>query len=148
MTTAFHKKRLNVLQQQKRVELQQQKRVEFKAKLEEPKKTEEKKPVELKPILTIKIDAPQVPEKKSEEHHSTSSAKAALGVVMMSKKKSKDWLHVPVRQKPKAPLFPEKIEEEIVEEEEISDDPVVIKGAKVNLLGNIMTPKIKDYFLN
>lgn len=132
MTTAFHKKRLNVLQQQ-------QKRVEFKAKLEEPKKPDEKKPVELKPILTIKIDAPQSTERRTEEQHSTSSAKAALGVVMMSKKKSKDWLHVPVRQKPKAPLFPEKKEEEIIEEEEISDDPVVIKGARVNLLGNKMT---------
>ena len=99
--------------------------------------------MELKPILTIKIDAPQASERKSDEQHSTSSAKAALGVVMMSKKKSKDWLHVPVRQKPKAPLFPEKKEEEIIEEEEISDDPVVIKGARVNLLGNQMTKRMK-----
>ena len=72
-----------------------------------------------------------------------------MGVVLLSKKKTKNWLHVPARPKtPKTPLFPEK-ETEVVpvvpvvsvvqarEEEEIpdSDDPVVIKGGKVNLLG-------------
>ena len=80
----------------------------------------------------------------------------AMGVVLMSKKKTKNWLHVPARAKSKNPLFPEK-ETEVVavpvvpvvpvvpavpavqskEEEEIpeTDDPVVIRGSRVNLLG-------------
>ena len=74
----------------------------------------------------------------------------AMGVVLMSKKKTKNWLHVPARAKSKTPLFPEK-ETEVVavpvvavapavqckEEEEIAetDEPVVIRGARVNLLG-------------
>ena len=66
-----------------------------------------------------------------------------MGVVLLSKKKTKDWLNVPVRAKPRTPLFPEKetvyepvpVQIEETEEEEMPDDPVVIRGAKVNLLG-------------
>ena len=48
----------------------------------------------------------------------------------------KNWLHVPAKQKPKVESFPEKkVEEVYIEEEEISDDPTVLKGAKVNRLG-------------
>ena len=74
-----------------------------------------------------------------------------MGVVLLSKKKTKNWLHVPARAKSKTPLFPEK-EAEVVpvvavvpvvqsrEEEETPDpdDPVVIRGAKVNLLGKYL----------
>ena len=70
LTTAFHKKKLII----------EKKKVEFKPELEE-KKQEEKKIVELKPILTIRIDEPQN-ERKDE---SGNSAKDAMGVVMMSK---------------------------------------------------------------
>ena len=134
MTTAFHRRRITVPQPQP-------KKIDFKAKLEdskkaEGKKAEEKKPVEVKPTLTIKIDSPQSNEKKSDDVNDSGSSRSGMGmgVLMMSKRKSKDWLRVPVKTKPKAPLFPEK-QEEIIEEEEISDDPVVIKGARVNLLG-------------
>ena len=66
-----------------------------------------------------------------------------MGVVLLSKKKTKDWLNVPVRAKPRTPLSPEKetvyepvpVQIEETEEEEMPDDPVVIRGAKVNLLG-------------
>ena len=40
-----------------------------------------------------------------------------------------------MKPKPKEAITPEKKEEEIIEVEEMSEDPVVIKGAKVNLLG-------------
>ena len=49
--------------------------------------------------------------------------------MILSKKKSKEWLNVPVKPKPKPPLFPVKKENENeIEVEEISEDPVVIKG--------------------
>ena len=72
LTTAFHKKKLII----------EKKKVEFKPELEE-KKQEEKKIIELKPILTIRIDAPQ--NEKKDENGSGNTAKAAMGVVMMSK---------------------------------------------------------------
>ena len=86
----------------------------------------------MKPKPIIKIDAPQNYERREE---TSSSSRLSVGVVMMSKKKSKEWLHVPVKPKPKPAIFQEKREEEVIEVEEISEDPVVIKGAKVNLLG-------------
>ena len=107
------------------------------------------KPIEKKPILNIKIDAPRNAERREEKEELAISPIGAMGVVLLSKKKTKNWLHVPARAKtPKTPLFPEK-ETEVVpvvpvvpvvqgkEEEEIpdSDDPVVLRGARVNLLG-------------
>ena len=113
------------------------------------------KPIEKKPILNIKIDAPRNAERREEKEELAISPIGAMGVVLLSKKKTKNWLHVPARAKtPKTPLFPEK-EPEVApvvpvlpvvpvvpvvqgkEEEETpdSDDPVVIRGARVNLLG-------------
>lgn len=111
------------------------------------------KPIEKKPVLNIKIDTPKNSERREEKDEDGfgKSSIGAMGVVLLSKKKTKNWLHVPARAKSKTPLFPEK-ETEVVpvvpalpvlpvvqnrEEEEVadSDDPVVIRGAKVNLLG-------------
>ena len=130
-TTAFHKKKLfNDIQKKK---------VEFKKVIEEKKIIE--KPNEKKSILSIKIEAPKNVEKREEKEESRRSM-GGMGVVLLSKKKTKDWLNVPVRAKPKAPLFPEKEAEHEqpvpvveTEEEEIPEDPVVIRGARVNLLG-------------
>ena len=58
----------------------------------------------------------------------------------MSKKKSRDWLNIPRRQKPKYPLFEEQEREykdeteKNEEEEDILDDPVLLVGGKTNLL--------------
>ena len=108
--------------------------MEFKKNLEGDKKSEDRKPIALsalKPILTIKVD-------ETPDDDYSGKAASAVGMMMMSKKKTKNWLNVPVRQKPKPPLFPGNKEEEVVEEvEEISEDPVVLKGARVNLLGKI-----------
>ena len=116
----------------------QKKRVEFKKNLEEEKRPdiEEKKPIDLKPILTIKVDEPPIsvfdcdpsPEPKSD-------VAGSVGMLMMSKRKAKNWLNVPVKPKQSPTLFPEQKEEEEEMVEEISDSPYTIKGAKVNLLG-------------
>ena len=46
---------------------------------------------------------------------------------------------MPAKQKPKVESFPDKKSEEVyIEEEEISDDPTVLKGAKINRLGIIV----------
>ena len=46
---------------------------------------------------------------------------------------------MPAKQKPKVESFPDKkVEEVYIEEEEISDDPTVLKGAKINRLGIIV----------
>ena len=120
--------------EEKKVDESQKKKVEFKKNLEEDKKSEDRKPIALsalKPILTIKVD-------ETPDDDYSGKAASAVGMMMMSKKKTKNWLNVPVRQKPKPPLFPGNKEEEAVEEvEEISEDPVVLKGARVNLLGKI-----------
>lgn len=107
--------------------------------IEEKKPVE--KPTEKKSFLSIKIETQKSLEKREEKEESKKSI-GAMGVVILSKKKTKDWLNVPVRAKPKTPLFPEKeaeIEQQVTvvetEEEEIPEDPVVIRGAKVNLLG-------------
>ena len=130
-TTAFHKKKL--------FHDIQKKKVDFKKVIEEKKPVE--KPTEKKSILNIKIENQKSLEKREEKEESKKSM-GALGVVILSKKKTKDWLNVPVRAKQKTPLFPEKeaeIEQQVMvvetEEEEIPEDPVVIRGAKVNLLG-------------
>ena len=60
-----------------------------------------------KSILSIKIEAPKTVEKREGQEESKRSM-GGMGVVLLSKKKTKDWLNVPVRAKPKAPLFPEK----------------------------------------
>ena len=94
-------------------------------------------------MLSIKIETPKSSERKEDkEEGKTSLGMGAMGVVLLSKKKTKDWLNVPVKAK-KTPLFPVKEPEfvpvsvpvEEVEEEEILEDPVIIRGAKVNLLG-------------
>lgn len=135
----------------------QKKRVEWKKNLEEEKKADidekkpvdlkpiEKKPVDLKPILetrkpilTIKVDEPPIsvfdcdpsPEPKSD-------VAGNVGVLMMSKRKAKNWLHVPVKPKQSPTLFPEEKEEEEEMVEEVSDSPYTLKGAKINLLGKI-----------
>ena len=123
-----------------KVEEVQKKRVEFKKNLEEEKKADdrkrdERKTVELKPIL-IKVDEPQIFDCNPSAHTAqTKPDIAGIGVLMMSKRKNKNWLHVPVKQKQKTPLFPDQKEEEEEEVEEISENPYTIKGAKVNLLG-------------
>ena len=113
-------------QEEKKVDESKKRKVEF--------KSEDRKPIALyalKPILTIKVD-------ETPDDDYSGKAASAVGMMMMSKKKTKNWLNVPVRQKPKPPLFPGNKEEEAVEEvEEISEDPVVLKGARVNLLGKI-----------
>ena len=120
----------------------QKKRVEFKKNLEEEKKAdiEEKKPIDLKPILTIKVDEPTIsvfncdptPEPKAD-------VAGSVGMLMMSKRKTKNWLNVPVKPKQSPTLFPEQKEEEEEMVEEVSDSPYTIKGAKVNLLGKFFT---------
>ena len=105
-TTAFHKKKLfNDIHTKK---------VEFKKVIEEKKVIE--KPIEKKPILNIKIDAPKERREDKEDENCGKLAKSsigAMGVVLLSKKKTKNWLHVPARAKSKTPLFPEK-EAEVV----------------------------------
>ena len=70
--------------------------------LEEEKKADidEKKPIDLKPILTIKVDEPPIsvfncdptPEPKSD-------VAGSVGMLIMSKRKTKNWLNVPVKPK-------------------------------------------------
>ena len=125
----------------------QKKRVEFKKNLEEERKADiddkkpvdlkpiEKKPVDLKPILTIKVDEPPMSVFDCDPSPEPKSSVGDVGVLMMSKRKAKNWLHVPVKPKQSPTLFPEEKEEEEEMVEEVSDSPYTIKGAKVNLLG-------------
>ena len=121
-----------------KVEEGQKQRVEFKKNLEEEKKADidEKKPIDLKPILTIKVDEPPISVFNCDPTPETKSDVAgSVGMLMMSKRKTKNWLNVPVKPKQTPTLFPEQKEEEEEMEEEVSDSPYTIKGAKVNLLG-------------
>ena len=68
------------------------KKVEFKKNLEGDKKSEDRKPIALsalKPILTIKVD-----ETPNDDYYG--KAASAVGMIMMSKKKTRNWLNVPV----------------------------------------------------
>ena len=138
----------------------QKKRVEFKKNLEEERKADidekkpidlkpiekkpidlkpiEKKPVDLKPTLTIKVDEPSISVFDCDPSPEPKSSVGDVGVLMMSKRKAKNWLSVPVKPKQSPTLIPEEKEEEEEMVEEVSDSPYTIKGAKVNLLGNIL----------
>ena len=118
-TTAFHKKKLfNDINTKK---------VEFKKVIEEKKVIE--KPIEKKPVLNIKIDGPKNTDRREEIEEDSCgklarSSMGAMGVVLLSKKKTKNWLHVPARAKSKTPLFPEK-ETEVVPVVTVPVVPVV-----------------------
>ena len=128
----------------------QKKRVEFKKNLEEERKADidekkpidlkpiEKKPVDLKPTLTIKVDEPSISVFDCDPSPEPKSSVGDVGVLMLSKRKAKNWLSVPVKPKQSPTLIPEEKEEEEEMVEEVSDSPYTIKGAKVNLLGNIL----------
>ena len=128
----------------------QKKRVEFKKNLEEERKADidekkpidlkpiEKKPVDLKPTLTIKVVEPTISVFDCDPSPEPKSSVGDVGVLMLSKRKAKNWLSVPVKPKQSPTLIPEEKEEEEEMVEEVSDSPYTIKGAKVNLLGNIL----------
>ena len=112
----------------------------------EKKKLEEKN-AEAKAILMKELEAKIAQQKKEKEerekekegHSSPKNSNQMAGVVLMSKKKNRDWLNVPTRQKPKYPMFHQQVkEEEVIEIEEdvedIPDDPVLIEGGRANLL--------------
>jgi hypothetical protein len=121
-TTAFHKKRLKDL---------------------EKKKIEEQN-AEAKANILKEIEAKIIQQKKEKDERereanvSPKNSNQLAGVVLMSKKKNRDWLNVPRRQKPKYPMFEEQVKEdeviEIEEDEDIPDDPVLLTGGKANLL--------------
>ena len=86
------------------------------------------KPIEKKPVLNIKIDAPKNHDRREEREDEnlgklSRSSMGAMGVVLMSKKKTKNWLHVPARAKSKTPLFPEK-QDEVVAELKLINGPI------------------------
>ena len=74
----------------------------------EKKKIEEKN-AEAKAILMKELEAKIAQQKKEKEgrekekeiHSSPKNCNHIAGVVLMSKKKNRDWLNVPTRQKPK-----------------------------------------------
>lgn len=85
----------------------------------EKKKLEEKN-AEAKAILMKELEAKVAQQKKEKEerekekesHSSSQTSSQMAGVILMSKKKNRDWLNVPTRQKPKYPMFPQQVKEE------------------------------------
>ena len=89
----------------------------------EKKKLEENN-AEAKAILMKELEAKLSQQKKEKEererekesHSSPKNSNQMVGVVLMSKKKNRDWLNVPQRQKPKYPIFHQQVkEDEIIE---------------------------------